>query len=88
MTETVNDRLAALTAIRQLLPDADTAQTMAIATWATSGSIPLDPGALNVAAERLAETRGVDWRDIQESNRCRGMAAEVLRAYSEAAHRP
>ncbi|MGW4528371.1 hypothetical protein [Amycolatopsis sp. NPDC004378] len=85
--ETTEQRLATLAKVREILPDVDAAQATAIAAWAVSGSMPLDPVALNIAAEQLAKVRGKNWcREV--ANDCRGMVTQVLDAYFTAAHRP
>ncbi len=86
--ETTDQRLATLAKVREILPDADAAQATAIAAWAVSGSMPLDPAALNVAAKKLANVSGLAWEMREVANACRGKAAEVLDAYFAAAHRP
>ncbi|GAB3161796.1 hypothetical protein GCM10027258_79470 [Amycolatopsis stemonae] len=82
-----DQRLATLAKVREILPDVDAAQATAIAAWAVSGSMPLDPVALAAAAERLAKVRGQNWSNREVANECRGMTAEVLDAYFAAAHR-
>lgn len=85
--ESTEQRLATLAKVREIMPDIDAAQATSIAAWAISGSMPLDPAALNIAAKRLAQVRGRNWESREVANESRGMTAEVLDAYFAAAHR-
>ncbi|WP_370973758.1 hypothetical protein [Amycolatopsis sp. cg9] len=87
-TVSTDQRLATLAKVREILPDIDAAQATAIAAWAISGSMPLDPDALNAAGKRLAQVSGLAWDMREVANDCRGKAAEVIGAYYAAAHRP
>lgn len=87
-TVSTDQRLATLAKVREILPDVDATQVTAIAAWAVTGSMPLDPAALNAAGKRLAQVSGWAWDMREVANDCRGKAAEVIDAYFAAAHRP
>lgn len=79
---TIEQRLAALTKVREVFPDADADKLMAIVEWTLTGAMPLDPAALERAAKRLAAADGTDWTAHNTvPNRYRGMAATTITAY-------